>query len=825
MPLAVDENLPTKFPEPQFLTLTNFKRGVITLIDKSRLPKDALEAADNIFLYEDGQPGPRPGVDWYGTAPITTVTSSLTVPATASGTSWTNASNVFASDDARAVFATTTQLDLKITNFSFNIPTTATITGVTISVEGNGTDATAANRSVELGLTKDGTTLSGTRAASQNLNQTTDTTLTFGGSSSMFSTTLTPAEVNLSTFGVLLRAANTNAGARNIDQVKVQITYTNSFAIDGFDYFDFAGVIHMVMVTGGYIHRSTNDGLTWTQCTGATLTAGVTANFNQYNSYLHITNGTEDIVRYDGSTTLVSYTTLTTPAAATIAKTGLAGTSYTVYYKISAVNAVGFSIASASVSQTVGSTRGFWDATSNYLTLTLPAPQATQTRADIYYSDDDVNYYYIDSIISSTGTPNVTYKDDGSAVIIPSTTAPTGNTSQGPKVAELTNVGSRMYGVRDTNNRYRIWFSSGQPPFGAFSSAYDGGYLDWQPGGKYIPKHIEDYRDGKNNPVATVWCDSADGQGCILQMTLDTLTIGDISVTVPSAIRLPGSRGTTAPGSVVNVLNDYYFYNNQAFYNLGSRAQFLNLLSTDEASANIRPTVRGISPTGAANISSVYFDARVYFSVPYGGTTPNYTIVYDTERKAWLPKAFTIGFTKFLRYTDTGGVKHLLALKDGDTKLSEISTDIQGDYGVAFETSLLTGLYPVTKDRFEFQWTEEGEFELSNPQGTVDVELLGYHRTRGFTTIKDVQLTEVASTVDAGWDTFDWDTSVWDDTSVVATTFSESSVKRYFVIQKELNAIQWHISTSSLTGFYVLRTLQTWGTPTQAGHPKQWRLS
>jgi hypothetical protein len=661
MPQQIDENLPTKFPNPQYLTLENFKRGVITLIDKSRLPKDALEEANNIFLAEDGQPTVRPGTDWYGTAP-------------------------------------------------------------------------------------------------------------------------------------------------------------SASAIDGFDYFDFAGVIHLVAVAGGVVYRSTNDGLTWTACTGVALTSGLTCYFNQYNNLLYITNGTDSMTLYDGTTVLTQYTALSTPAAPTIVETGLAGTGNQYYYKCSAVNTIGFSVASAA-SAVVQATlaRESWDATTNFATLTLPALQATQTRYDIYVSEDNLNFYYLDS------TATVTYVDTGTAIASPSTVAPTAGTSQGPKVAELTNVGSRMYGVRDTDNRYRIWFSSGQTPKGAFSSAYDGGYLDWQSGGKYMPVKVADYRDGKGTPLATIWCKSADGQGCILQMSLDTLTVGDISITVPSAYKLPGSRGTPAPDSVVNVLNDFMFYNQQAFYNLGSRAQFLNLLSTDESSANIRPTVKQISQAGESKIASAYYDAKVFFSVPFGSTTNNYTIVYDTERKAWLPKAFTLGFSKFLRYTDTTGVSHLLALKPRDTRLSEISSAIQGDYGAAFATSLTTGLYPTTRNRFEFQFTEEAEVEFSNPQGTISVELIGIERSQGFSSIKSQSITVGGTPY--GWDSFLWDSTLWDDTTLVSDPFSESTVKRYWPILKELNAVQWRITTNSLDAAYVLRTLQTWGTDTQGGKPRTWLIS
>ncbi len=64
----------------------------------------------------------------------------------------------------------------------------------------------------------------------------------------------------------------------------------------------------------------------------------------------------------------------------------------------------------------------------------------------------------------------------------------------------------------------------------------------------------------------------------------------------------------------------------------------------------------------------------------------------------------------------------------------------------------------------------------------------------------------------------------WSDTSEVPDTYSESSVKRYFNVQRELNAVQWHITTNGLTARYVLRTLQTHGTDTQSGKPRSWRI-
>jgi hypothetical protein len=595
--------------------------------------------------------------------------------------------------------------------------------------------------------------------------------------------------------------------------------------IEGFDYFDYNGVSHLVAAAGGKIYRSTDNAQTWTVCTGAFYSVGHEVNMNQNGNYLYITNGVDNIIRYDGTTTLSTYTTLATPNAPTVAETGLAGTGYKYYYKQSRVNTVGFSVASAASTVVESSlARESWDATTNFAVVTPATFVATQTRCDIYISENDVDYFYL----ASTFSDGQTFKDDGTSIPVPGTSAPTENTSQGPKVEELTNVGSRMYGVRDMSNRYRIWFSGAGQFAGAFAGAYDGGYLDWQEGGKLIPTQVKDNLDGKGNPVATIWCDSADGQGGILNMTLETLTIGDISITVPSAYLLPGSRGTPAPGSVVNVLKDYYFYNSQAEYNLGPRAQFLNLVSTDEMSANIRPDFRQINNAAESGIASTYFDARIYISVPYGNATANdHTIIYDTERKAWLPKAFTLGFKKFLRYTDTDGNRRLLALKPGDSVLSEISEDIQGDYGEPFETTLITGLYPLMKNRFGFQWVEEGEVEFSNPTGNIDVEVIGIERATGYGSLGTAMIHITAQLLNTGWGTTHFGVRAWGDvdTSELTNVTSEPSVKRYFYLGKELNAVQWRVVTNSLDASYVLRTLQTWGTDTEAGKPRTWRMS
>ena len=653
MPLLQEIDLPNTEPKPSYLSMENFRKGVITIVDRSRIPLNALEIADNAFLYEDGVPGPRPGMDWLG-APV-----------------------------------------------------------------------------------------------------------------------------------------------------------PNEEPLDGFDYYDSSGATHLVAVAGGVIYRSTDMAQSWTECTGETMTPGVPVEMNQNRGFLTLTNGVDPITLYDGSTVLQSYSELDAPVAPTRSTTGLAGSDFTYHVKVAAVNNIGFTEASPKVSFDVGDSRDQWGA-NDFVTYNVTAVSGA-TRYDWYFSEDDLDYYYLGSSV------NPSFKDDGTAILIPSMKAPTDNTTTGPKVEELTNVGERMYGVRDPDHPYRIWFTGGGNFSGSFSGAYDGGYVDWQPGGKLRPVKVEDYRDGRGDPLATIWCSSADGEGCILQMTLEVMTIGDYSITVPSIYRLPGSRGTNSPGSVVNMLNDFLFLNSQAIFNLGSRAQFLGILSTDEATGDIRPTIRRI--TKEKKVASTFWDAKVLMSVAYGTEENNATIVYDTERQAWLPFAFKVGFSRFMKM----GTR-LFATKPGDNRITEISYNSTSDYGEPFETLIVTGVMPITRNRYEFTWIEEAEMEFSNPQGVINIDLNGFDRSRGFVNIANRRL-QVDYSADEGWNNAEWDATEWDDGSNVEQTFSESSLKRYFNVQRELNSVQWRIQSRSIDKKFVMRNLQVWGTDTQAGKPRQWRLN
>lgn len=659
-------NLPDAPPKPIVLTQDKFDRGVITLIDDTKLPKNALKEAINAILDEDGAPRVRPGLEWYGAA----------------------------------------------------MPNGQPIDG--------------------------------------------------GG-----------------------------------------------FFVDGF----VAGATpHLVAVAGGKVYRSINDGQAWSECTGATFTAGKKVGTLLVNQVLYIYNGYDYIARYDGTTTLQTYAGLSAPTGNVPTKTGLGGTTiYTLRYRVSAVNDVGYT--EASVAQTIGvdRSRDAFDA-SNYVTFTW-LTVAGAARYDIYVGEIDGEETYIGSV---EGAATVTYQDKGAPQQINSV-APDSNTTRGPRVGQMEVVGSRVYATEDRDYPYRVWISGAGRYIGQFSSAYDATYIDLQKGSQFKPRVVKDYRDGKGTPLATVWCDSVDGYGCVWQGTLEAFTIGDVTFPVPNFYKLPGSRGTSAPYSVVNVLNDYYYYNLQAFFNLGSRAQFLNLLSTDEASANIRPSVKRINTTAASGICAFFSDAKVFISVPINSDTNNVTMLYDTERKAWLPEAFDKGFERIFAYTTTSGQNVVLAWKTGDTMFTRIGDDIRGDYGQAFNVSIQTGLNHVNpRNRFEFMWAEEAEVEFSDPSGTITIELSGITREEGFKKIIEKNI-EPAITKHS-WTTAVWTSHVWTNTGGEIFSYSEPSMKRFFEIQEDVNAYQYRVTSNGIDAKFTLRTLQINGTGTQAGKPAEWEI-
>lgn len=141
-------------------------------------------------------------------------------------TAWTNIDNVFASDDQRASYTGGSKDTLYITDF--NMGASGTIDSIFFSSEGQGSASQAGRRKLNISLTKDGTTIVGESVGHTHARNSDDTKRSTGGTTPLWNTTWTAAEVNASTFGIIIWKSATQAGTILLDHVTIYVAYTLS---------------------------------------------------------------------------------------------------------------------------------------------------------------------------------------------------------------------------------------------------------------------------------------------------------------------------------------------------------------------------------------------------------------------------------------------------------------------------------------------------------------------------------------------------------------------------------------------------------------------
>lgn len=144
---------------------------------------------------------------------------------------WSNPGNAISKDGVYATAAlSSTNLTthcLQVTGAGFNIPTNATINGITVTITRRASAASSArDNTVQLLV---GGTASGTNLATTTSWPTTAAAATYGSSTSLWGLTLTPAQVNASNFGVNIRASRTNNSPTvSVDHVEISVCYTTA---------------------------------------------------------------------------------------------------------------------------------------------------------------------------------------------------------------------------------------------------------------------------------------------------------------------------------------------------------------------------------------------------------------------------------------------------------------------------------------------------------------------------------------------------------------------------------------------------------------------
>lgn len=598
--------------------------------------------------------------------------------------------------------------------------------------------------------------------------------------------------------------------------------------------------------TSGLVYKSTDDGASWSPIGGVggdpfelltedgdtlitedgdTLTTETGQVFDttlggkvysiQIKDQLYLSNGYDSLVRYDG-TELLGYTALTTPTNVALSEgAGLTSPgSYTVYYRITALNEVGETVGSAETSISVDITRDQWAATDEYIDISWDAVSGA-SRYQVYYGDESG---YSNLLITGSITTN-SYRDDGTAGVNSYREVPLDNTTSAPVFGPMELSGNRLWATGDPSNEYRTYYSGTGGNMGVFSEYYGGGYFDIEKGGRDKPQRVVHYRTGKGDSAATVLTSNPEGAGSIWQVAFSSLTVGSTAIVVPEVYKIVGSIGTNAPSSVVDAKDNIYFANKKGVFALKSKAQLFNVLSTEEQSVNIRPSYRNLYSGKYEDIVGHYFEGKVFFSCSYGGTRNDRIFYYDLERNAWV-WYWSIGVEQFMEYTDSNGDTHLLGINKAENQIWEFSENYDSDLGTAFNTSYISPLLPVDrKDKTQFAKFDNALVELGRPVGTVTFEILGLQKNKSFASLASRTVTDSVSQVDFANDLYG-DISYSDD-PLTPETFSQPSVKKRLKVRKTINAIQYKVNSTSKAQYSILH-LQAKGKLVNTNIPSNW---
>ncbi len=570
----------------------------------------------------------------------------------------------------------------------------------------------------------------------------------------------------------------------------------------------------LITVAGGKVYKSTNGG-SITEVTGATFTAGTTCYFMQIAGFLYIANGTDPLARYDGST-LTTYTEINAP-------TGLTGTAtssisavsgISIYGIVTALNSVGETIGSSEIQVYVNKIRDQWISTTDKITWSWTAVSGAD-RYQLYISDTQG---YEELLTSVTGT---SFTDDGTIATNPYIAVPLDNTTAAPKFKSMVVSGNRIWATNNPNSPYTVYFSGTGQYMGVFSDFYGGGWINLEKGGRETPVKVVHYQSGQGEGRATVLCKTPEGRGAVWQLTISTATVGETSFSVPSAVKIVGSSGTESINGTIATNNDIMFPNRRGWYNLGPQQNFYGLLRTNEISVKIRPYWNSLIGSKLSGICSYFKDAKVFISVPTSSIGNNRIIIFDTEKNNWTID-WSFGAKQFLEYTDTNGVTHFLYVPILGNKLIEISENIAGDLGSAFETSFETGRISVSKEWKDFVKVQRVYIKLGNPRGTINLEVSGSQKSKGFSTVASKQIVPSSSQTGMGFDLMG--DFLMGDTDGVPDTFSDSADIRYLKVNKKVRDVKIKVTSNTVDSDYVIHGFIITGKPVSTRSPNTWKL-
>jgi len=444
----------------------------------------------------------------------------------------------------------------------------------------------------------------------------------------------------------------------------------------------------------------------------------------QSKAKAYVWNGVDNLSYIDlTDDSINTYTALTTPAITSVAKTGMTGTAFTHYYRVSANNEVGESIASVAGSVTSGKVRDAWIENTDYITVTLTAAVTGATSYTYYYGDssDTLNELY-----TVAGNGNLTFIDYGTLATNPFKLAPEGNSTEGAvfRWMYVDTKNSQIFGI---DNENKLYYSA--PGTGDFSPYNGGGYVTIDEDGDTELNFVSGFRDGKGDPVITVSARGAAGKGKLYHVTFSTLTVGDQAIIYADVYEANGQAGTYAPRATIKERDSLWYPTGEDFKSTGTSQNILNILTTNTVSQVIEPDVDKISTMYLDKAVGLANKDKLYFALPVGSTENNEIWYIDLSRKNLWVLRWLVPAKDLWLYEDNDGATHFCALVNNVIlEFTRAGATTHQDDGTAWSSRIAYETLVWDEDGITLGKIRRQYFKFLNPSGEINVNAVGLSR-------------------------------------------------------------------------------------------------
>ena len=568
-------------------------------------------------------------------------------------------------------------------------------------------------------------------------------------------------------------------------------------------YNDTRSIIWMMDDAGtGKLYKQT-DGGAFTSI-GGTYDSSAWSMGVQAKAKLYMYNGVNNLSYIKLSDNSVNtYTSLATPVISSVVKSGMAGSACTHYYRVTANNEVGESIASGVGSVTSGKIRQSWIENTDYTTITWTAvPGATSYT--IYYGDKATDTFELYTVAENA---TISFIDYGTLAENTFKLAPEGNSTEGAiftwMYADAKN--SQIFGVTKEN---KLFYSA--PGTGDFSPYNGGGWVGIDEDGDTKLNYVDGFRNGKGDPVITVSARGAAGKGKLFHVSFETLTVGDQVIVYPNVYEANGQSGTYAPRATLKERDSLYYFTGQDVRSTGTSQNIVNILTTDTISQVIEPDLEKINLAHLHKSCGVSYRDRLYFALPVGSDENNEIWYLDLSRKnAWILR-WPIPAKDLWLYEDSNGNTHFCALVNNKVlEFTRKGAQTHQDDGVGWRSNVGFSSLTWDEDGLSLGSIRNQYFKLLFPKGTINANATGLTR-KGITTSVGSDSYTVTTTPTA-YDEWVYDMFEYDEDPGVVETYGKSVAVLRIKPRGLLNQLDWNVTADTAGSDYTLSAVSTRG--------------